>query len=113
MSIKKKIQQSMTVILTVTLVLAYVILSVILYNRNMNLLQTEVKQEAAYIREAINLSDSDYMKQMDNVVESTRVTQIKADGTFSMIHAEMQTSLKTTETEKKSEKLFLKEKGQT
>ena len=59
MSIKKKIQQSMTVILTVTLVLAYVILSVILYNRNMNLLQTEVKQEAAYIREAINLSDSD------------------------------------------------------
>ena len=71
----------MTVILTVTLVLAYVILSVILYNRNMNLLQTEVKQEAAYIREAINLSDSDYMKQMDNVVESTRVTQIKADGT--------------------------------
>ena len=65
MSIKKKIQQSMTVILTVTLVLAYVILSVILYNRNMNLLQTEVKQEAAYIREAINLSDSDYMKQMD------------------------------------------------
>ena len=40
MSIKKKIQQSMTVILTVTLVLAYVILSVILYNRNMNLLQT-------------------------------------------------------------------------
>lgn len=56
MSIKKKIQQSMTVILTVTLVLAYVILSVILYNRNMNLLQTEVKQEAAYIREAINLS---------------------------------------------------------
>lgn len=81
MSIKKKIQQSMTVILTVTLVLAYAILSVILYNRNMNLLQTEVKQEAEYIREAINLSDSDYMKQMDNVVESTRVTQIKADGT--------------------------------
>lgn len=45
MSIKKKIQQSMTVILTVTLVLAYVILSVILYNRNMNLLQTEVNRK--------------------------------------------------------------------
>lgn len=81
MSIKRKIQQSMTVILTVTLVLSYAILSVILYNRNMNLLQTEVKQEAEYIREAINLSDSDYIKQMDNVVASTRVTQIKADGT--------------------------------
>lgn len=103
----------MTVILTVTLVLAYVILSVILYNRNMNLLQTEVKQEAAYIREAINLSDSDYMKQMDNVVESTRVTQIKADGTVLYDSRRDATSLKTTETEKKSEKLFLKEKGQT
>ena len=57
MSIKKKIQQSMTVILTVTLVLAYVILSVILYNRNMNLLQTEVKQEAAYILSLIHISE--------------------------------------------------------
>ncbi len=103
----------MTVILTVTLVLAYVILSVILYNRNMNLLQTEVKQEAAYIREAINLSDSDYMKQMDNVVESTRVTQIKADGTVLYDSRRDADILKTTETEKKSEKLFLKEKGQT
>lgn len=81
MSIKRKIQKSMTVILTVTLILSYMILSVILYNRNMSLLQTEVKQEAAYIREAINLSDSNYMKQMDEVVVSTRVTQINADGT--------------------------------
>ncbi len=53
------------------------------------------------------------MKQMDNVVENTRVTQSKQTERFSMIHAEIQTSLKTTETEKKSEKLFLKEKGQT
>ena len=43
MSIKKKIQQSMTVILTVTLVLAYLILSFIFYNLNMNLIKKEVK----------------------------------------------------------------------
>ncbi len=41
-----KIQKSMMVILAVTLVLSYAILSVILYNRNLTLLRESFQQEA-------------------------------------------------------------------
>ena len=46
-SMRWKIQKSMMVILAVTLVLSYAILSVILYNRNLALLQAELQQEVS------------------------------------------------------------------
>ena len=70
----------MMVILAVTLVLSYAILSVILYNRNLSLLQAELTQEAKYIRTAINISGTEYLEQMDMVEVETRVTQIDVDG---------------------------------
>ena len=79
-SIRWKIQKSMMVILAVTLVLSYAILSVILYNRNLSLLQAELRQEAKYIRTAINISGTEYLEQMDMVEVETRVTQIDVDG---------------------------------
>ena len=79
-SIRWKIQKSMMVILAVTLVLSYAILSVILYNRNLSLLQAELTQEAKYIRTAINISGTEYLEQMDMVEVETRVTQIDVDG---------------------------------
>ena len=78
-SIRWKIQKSMMVILAVTLVLSYAILSVILYNRNLSLLQAELTQEAKYIRTAINISGTEYLEQMDMVEVETRVTQILYD----------------------------------
>ena len=75
-----KIQKSMMVILAVTLVLFYVILSVILYNQNMSILRAEVKQEAKYICTAVNISGTEYLEQMDNIDESTRVTRIDESG---------------------------------
>lgn len=79
-SMRWKIQKSMMVILAVTLVLSYAILSVILYNRNLTLLQAELQQEAKYIRTAINISGTEYLEQMDLVEVETRVTQIDTDG---------------------------------
>ncbi len=79
-SMRLKIQKSMMVILAVTLVLFYVILSVILYNQNMSILRAEVRQEARYICTAVDISGTEYLEQMDNIDESTRVTRIDADG---------------------------------
>lgn len=79
-SMRLKIQKSMMVILAVTLVLFYVILSVILYNQNMSILRAEVKQEAKYICTAVNISGTEYLEQMDNIDESTRVTRIDESG---------------------------------
>ena len=79
-SMRLKIQKSMMVILAVTLVLFYVILSVILYSQNMSILRAEVKQEAKYICTAVNISGTEYLEQMDNIDESTRVARIDESG---------------------------------
>lgn len=77
---KRKIQKSMVMILCITLLLAFFILSVILYSRNMSLLQSELRQEAKYIRTAINISGTQYLEEMDQVDVNTRITQIREDG---------------------------------
>ena len=77
---KSKIQRILVLILFVTLLLFYAILAVILYNRNMSILEAEVRQEAKYIQTAINISGTDYLEQMDEVDWDTRLTQIASDG---------------------------------
>lgn len=77
---RKKIQRSMVMVLAVTLLLSYIILTLITYNTNMSTLESEVRQEAEYIRTAINISGTEYLEQMDGVDWSTRVTQIDKNG---------------------------------
>ena len=40
-----------------------------------------MKQEARYIRTAVDIVGSDYLERLDNVEVNTRVTRIGADGT--------------------------------
>ena len=77
---KKKIQRSMMIILLITFVLFYAILALILYNRNLNVLQGEVRQEARYIQTAVNMSGTGYLEQLDEVDKGTRITLVSEDG---------------------------------
>ena len=77
---RKKIQRSMVMVLAVTLLLSYIILTLLLYNRNLSTLESEVRQEARYIQAAINISGAQYLEEMDDVDWTTRVTQIDAKG---------------------------------
>ena len=77
---RKKIQRSMVMVLAVTLLLSYIILTLITYNRNLDTLEAEVRQEAKYIQAAINISGAGYLEEMDGVDWTTRVTQIDEDG---------------------------------
>ncbi len=63
-----------------TLLISYLILTVALYGHNMDLMKMEVRQEARYIRTAINITGSLYLEKMDEVDVRTRVTQISSDG---------------------------------
>ena len=73
---RKKIQRSMVMVLAVTLLLSYIILT----NRNLDTLEAEVRQEAKYIQAAINISGAEYLEEMDGVDWTTRVTQIDENG---------------------------------
>lgn len=70
----------MVLVLTITLLLFYAILAVILYQRNLTLLEEEVRQEARYIQTAVNISGSEYLAEMNEVDLSTRVTQVDRNG---------------------------------
>ena len=69
----------MLLVLFVTILIFYALLTVVMYQQNMSLLKAEVDQEAHYIRTAIEISGPAYLKEMDEVDRGTRVTRISAD----------------------------------
>lgn len=77
---RSKIQKSMILVLCITLAISYLLLTVAVYNQTFQNLQAEVEQEARYIKEAIDISGTDYLEAMDNVQQNTRVTVITPEG---------------------------------
>lgn len=83
---RKRIQRSMILILLLTLIPFYIIMSLALYYKNMSLLEKEVRQEGKYISCAINMSGTHYLEQLeqlellDQVDIGTRLTLIAEDG---------------------------------
>ena len=64
---RKRIQKSMMFILIAILVPIYLIMSVGVYQRNLEILEGEIKQEASYIKRAVDLSGTEYLAQLDDV----------------------------------------------
>ena len=77
---RKKIQKSMMLILLAILIPLYLIMSVILYQRNLSILEGEIGQEAAYIKRAVELAGTKYLEELDEVDQGTRVTLIASTG---------------------------------
>ena len=78
---RARIQKSMVLVLTITLLISYAVMTIVVYSQNLGLLKSEVRQEARYIRTAINISGPAYLEQMDDVDTGTRVTRIDTAGT--------------------------------
>ena len=51
-----------------------------MYQRNLKILEGEIKQEASYIKRAVDLSGTEYLAQLDDVDQGTRVTLIASTG---------------------------------
>ena len=73
---RARIQKSLFLILSATLLISYILISVIVYRQNLSILKTEVKQEAKYICTAIDITGPEYLEQLDMVEVDTRVTRI-------------------------------------
>lgn len=80
MKLRSKIQHSMIMVITVTLLAAYAMTTLVIYKQNVNLMEQETRQEAGYIVKAIEISGTDYLKQMDEVEKNTRITLIDEAG---------------------------------
>ena len=70
----------MIFMIVLTLQAAYAFIIGLVYNQTYRIMQQDARQEAAYIKEAINLLGSGYLQEMDDVNTDTRVTQIDPEG---------------------------------
>ena len=62
---RRKIQKSMVLVITLTLVITYALLTAIVYGRTVRLMEAEVRQEADYICQAIEISGTGYLNHLD------------------------------------------------
>ena len=81
MKLRTKIQKSMILVIGATLLTAYAMTTAVIYRQNVGLVEDEIRQEAAYIQTAIQYSGSDYLDQLAEAGDHTRVTLIDEDGT--------------------------------
>lgn len=70
----------MIVVLCITLLVSYTLLTAAVYNQTFRNFREEVEQEADYIKAAIDISGEAYLRAMDNVQKKTRVTVIDPEG---------------------------------
>ena len=80
MKLRNKIQKSMIAVIATTLVIAYAMTTFVVYRQTVTLMEEEIRQEAAYIKTAIEVAGIEYLSEMDSVRENTRVTLIDASG---------------------------------
>ena len=80
MKLKKKIQNSMILVVLTSLILTYGTMIFVVYYQTMEILKNEIQQEADYIEAAVCISGVSYLEDMDAVREKTRVTLIDASG---------------------------------
>lgn len=77
---RARIQKSMILILAVTLLISYGLVSFIVYRQSLNILKSDVRQEARYIHKAIDIAGVQYLDELDEVDMNTRVTRIDKEG---------------------------------
>ena len=77
---RQKIQRSMVIVIAITLGITCVLLTAIIYSRTVRLMEAEIRQEADYICKAVEISGPGYLKQLDLVQESTRITWVDEEG---------------------------------
>lgn len=77
---RKRIQKSMILVIATTLLISYAIMTLVVYNQTVSLLKEETRQEADYIRAAVEISGNTYLEEMDAVRKNTRITLIDIDG---------------------------------
>lgn len=77
---RAKIQKSMLLIIIVTLIATFLLMSTVYYMERLENMQEEVRQEAIYVQTAIEISGIEYLADMDNAQAKTRLTLIDENG---------------------------------
>ena len=77
---RQRIQNSMILIITLTLLISYLITTLAVYRQTLSTVKDEIGQEADYIRAATQISGASYLQEIDIVQTSTLITLLTPDG---------------------------------
>ena len=77
---KDRVQKVLMFSLSLVLIISYLVMVVFVYRQDLRLMKYEVKKEAKYIQEAVNIAGPQYLESIDNVDKNTRITKIDKDG---------------------------------
>lgn len=77
---EKRIKQSLWLVASLTLVVAYGFMITVIYSYSLRNVQVSLEEEAAYIKACVEVSGEEYLRYVDDVQSETRVTQIAQDG---------------------------------
>lgn len=80
MRLQTKIQKNMILIILATLAIAYAVSTLLVYRQTVDVMEKEVRQEAGYIRAAIEISGQGYLTELDAADKDTRITLITEQG---------------------------------
>ncbi len=80
MKLRTRIQQSMILVIVITLLAAYAITTAVVYRQTVDLVEDEIRQEAHYLVASVELYGNDYLWALDKVQENTRITLIDEEG---------------------------------
>lgn len=80
MRLQTKIQKNMILIILATLAIAYAVTTLLVYRQTVDVMEKEVRQEAGYIRAAIEISGQGYLTELDAADKDTRITLITEQG---------------------------------
>ena len=101
---RNRIQKSMIFVVTMSLLISYILVTLVIYRQALDIRRSELVQEAGYIRAAIEISGEEYFGTMDKVSKRTRVTWIDKDGKVLYDTGNDQETLTTTNQEKNSKR---------
>lgn len=76
-----KIQRSMVLVLSITLLLSFAFTTLVLYQQTLEDMKREVRQEVKYIEKALEISEKDYLSDLDEFIGGNRLMLIEKDGT--------------------------------
>lgn len=68
---RNRIQKSMIFVVTMSLLISYILVTLVIYRQALDIRRSELVQEAEYIRAAIDISGEEYFGTMDKVSKNT------------------------------------------
>ncbi|MDD2980199.1 MAG: ATP-binding protein [Hespellia sp.] len=78
---RTKIQKSTELVLVITLLISYAVLTLVVYQQSLSIMKREVRQETDYIRTAVLEAGEVYLEDIDSIDSDTRITWVDLDGT--------------------------------